>query len=111
MTDRETLELAARAAGYVFGEYGGKPARQVTTKIGAAWIYWNPREDDGDALRLAGKLSFTVNIWNMARKTFAGDGESGIGWTEPHGANADAATRLAIFRAAAEIGKQMEETK
>jgi hypothetical protein len=47
MTDREMLELAASAAGYVFGEYGGKPARQVTTKIGAARIYWNPLTDDG----------------------------------------------------------------
>ena len=56
MTDREMLELAAKAAGYVFGEYGGEPARQVTTKIGAAWIYWNPLTDDGDALRLAVKL-------------------------------------------------------
>ena len=117
MTDREMLELAARAAGYVVESHhvsGGAwvyPVGEVPDADGyyPGLFLWRPREDGVDALRLAVKLGFTVNIWNMARKTFAGDGESGIGWTEPHGANADAATRRAIVRAAAEIGRQMEQ--
>ena len=108
MTDREMLELAARAAGYVFGEYGGKPARQVTTKIGAAWIYWNPREDDGDALRLAVYLEFEIDITStgVAVRTRCGLKVLVNKTEEP---DLCAAARLAITRAAAEIGRQMEQ--
>ena len=109
MTDREMLELAARAAGYVFGEYGGKPARQVTTKIGAAWIYWNPRGDDGDALRLAVYLEFEIDITStgVAVRTRCGLKVLVNKTEEP---DLCAAARLAITRAAAKIGRQMEET-
>jgi len=120
MTDREMLELAARAAGYVFGEYGGKPARQVTTKIGAAWIYWNPREDDGDALRLAVQLMIRVSVNRAFRLSIPGsvtveypdrDGfYFALGEAVTNG-DPYAATRRAITRAAAEIGRQMGETK
>ena len=108
MTDREMLELAARAAGYVFGEYGGKPARQVTTKIGAAWIYWNPRTDDGDALRLAVYLEFEIDITStgVAVRTRCGLKVLVNKTEEP---DLCAAARLAITRAAAEIGRQMEQ--
>jgi hypothetical protein len=110
MTDRETLELAARAAGYVFGEYGGKPARQVTTKIGAARIYWNPLTDDGDALRLAVYLEFEIDITStgVAVRTRCGLKVLVNKTEEP---DLCAAARRAITRAAAEIGRQMEETK
>ena len=118
MTDREMLELAARAAGYVFGEYGGKPARQVTTKIGAAWIYWNPREDDGDALRLAVDLYFHVNVFTPIDDETdhypgfveiwreGGDDPLITGYFK-HPEERYATTRLAIFLAAAQIGKDM----
>ena len=108
MTDRETLELAARAAGYVFGEYGGKPARQVTTKIGAARIYWNPLTDDGDALRLAVYLEFEIDITStgVAVRTRCGLKVLVNKTEEP---DLCAAARLAITRAAAEIGRQIKE--
>ena len=117
MTDREMLELAARAAGYVFGEYGGKPARQVTTKIGAAWIYWNPREDDGDALRL--KVSLHLIVGSYSTYSSVGGTYTTGNYTLPNeitvwhhetAGDACAAERLAITRAAAEIGRQMEVT-
>ena len=88
-TDRELLELAAKAAGggFVIG-------------------YWNPLTDDGDALRLAVKLRLEVDI-----------GHSGIATRTPNGIkmlmsageepDANAATRRAIVRTAAEIGKAM----
>ena len=108
MTDREMLELAASAAGYVFGEYGGKPARQVTTKIGAARIYWNPLTDDGDALRLAVYLEFEIDITStgVAVRTRCGLKVLVNKTEEP---DLCAAARLAITRAAAEIGRQKEE--
>ena len=119
MTDRETLELAARAAGYVFGEYGGKPARQVTTKIGAAWIYWNPLTDDGDALRLAVQLMIRVSVNRAFPLGIPGSVTAeypdrdcfyfALGEAVTNG-DPYAATRRAITRAAAEIGRQMEVT-
>lgn len=122
MTDREMLELAARAAGYVFGEYGGKPARQVTTKIGAAWIYWDPLTDDGDALRLAVKLGMHLTqypiydepkhsaIAKKSNRLLDGHCVDTCVGIEVYDSDPYAATRRAIVRAAAEIGRQMEET-
>ena len=121
MTDREMLELAARAAGYVFGEYGGKPARQVTTKIGAAWIYWDPLTDDGDALRLAVKLGMHLTqypiydepkhsaIAKKSNRLLDGHCVDTCVGIEVYDSDPYAATRRAITRAAAEIGRQMEE--
>ncbi|AVA33332.1 hypothetical protein HpMS107_60830 [Helicobacter pylori] len=98
MADRELLELAAKAAGGQFDS--GHFSRD-----GREWDEWNPLTDDGDALRLAVKLGITVHsdstfgcttadIWN-------------ISLCESHGDDANAATRRAIVRAAAEIGKVM----
>jgi hypothetical protein len=84
MSDQELLRFAAKAAGgnFVIG-------------------YWNPLTDDGDALRLAVKLKITPHIdGNLT------DAESAAGFsTEPHFDDPNAATRRAIVRAAAEIGK------
>ena len=122
MTDREMLELAARAAGYVFGEYGGRPARQATTKIGTAWIYWNPLDDDGDALRLAVKLGLHVMQYPIydepkhsaiAKKSARLLDDTCVDMCvgiEVYDSDPYAATRRAITRAAAEIGRQMEDT-
>ena len=57
-------------------------------------IRWNPIDDDGDALRLAVKLGIDV-----------------FPWQDKHRDRHDlyAATRRAIVRAAAEIGRQMQE--
>jgi hypothetical protein len=56
---------------------------------------WNPITDDGDALRLAVKL----DLFDAATLTYE---------PEEHRAAPYAATRLAIVRAAAEIGKEMK---
>jgi len=119
MTDREMLELAARAAGYDFGEYGGRPARQVTTKIGPAWIYWHPLTDDGDALRLAVQLMIRVSVNRAFPLGIPGSVTAeypdrdcfyfALGEAVTNG-DPYAATRRAIVRAAAEIGRQMEDT-
>jgi hypothetical protein len=103
--DRELLELAARAAGY-----------QYLWNIDSLLIkglegHWNPLTDDGDALRLAVKLGMTVNIENDIETTCATAGWSsgrmlpdGVA-AELHDGDPYAATRRAIVRAAAEIGR------
>jgi hypothetical protein len=97
MTDRELLELAAKAAKvdygwqHIFNDYEGCTADK--------WD-WNPITDDGDALRLAVKLRITPNVESSMT-----DCED---CTEAHLGDPYAATRRAITRAAAEIGRAMQ---
>jgi hypothetical protein len=96
MTDRELLEAAAKAEGHAYPWV--LPARGGERP-------WNPLTDDGDALRLAVKLKMTVDITDEA----SGAGAIGLKWcSEPYKDDPYAATRRAIVRAAAEIGKEMK---
>ena len=112
MTDRELLELAAKAAGiewhcwqdmvrdYDSPHYGGS-AIQITHSA----ITWNPLTDDGDALRLAVKLQFDIGV--------ADGNVCAIPWDMPAciemwDDNPYVATRRAIVRAAAAIGEGMK---
>lgn len=117
MTDRELLELAAKAAGYevfeatwckgFFCRYIG----EVDKDGERANTPWNPLKDDGDALRLA--CSLGLSIYPIARTT-TGQSCSAVG-TASRGRLSEvicstdtlAATRCAIVRAAAEIGRAM----
>ena len=107
-TDRELLELAAKAAGYrINGSVSG--GLWISTNKGRSWQEWNPLTDDGDALRLAVKLN--IPIWecaqyNRAMAEVRYGAASGEYW-EPVGDDPYAATRRAIVRAAAEIGRGM----
>ena len=97
MTDRELLELAARAAGYWDNEFNCYQGP----------LNWNPIDNDGDALRLAVKLRMDVTFDITDVFAFPQDGSEGC--SEAHnGDNPYAATRRAIVRAAAEIGKGMK---
>jgi hypothetical protein len=101
-TDRELLELAAKAAGFAefnpdptSGKYNVGPATKADGALeDGHWLMWNPLTDDGDALRLAVKLYLWEPI-RLAHRDVSG--------------NVDmyAATRRAIVRAAAAIGKAM----
>ena len=113
MTDRELLEAAAKAAGLTIIHWNetGPRIQFEGCKTG---YFWNPLTDDGDALRLAVKLGMTVNIENDIETTCATAGWSN-GRMLPDGVAAElhdddpyAATRKAIVRAAAEIGRQMK---
>lgn len=116
-SDRELLELAAKAAGFdynptIFNDAGlwgcfSTARSQVTHQ-------WNPLADDGDAMRLAVKLRINIeHIQTMGRADFGincwpvGRGDCGV---SEDGDLSDyaASTRRAIVRAAAEIGKGME---
>ena len=114
MTDRELLELAAKAAtidcewqnGSMLLHGSHSPLLQCNC------FYWNPIEDDGDALRLAVKIGIDIgrgthnNRWAVhfaSSKVFSENCERN-GVQDPY-----AATRRAIVRAAAEIGKALKE--
>ena len=105
MTDRELLELAAKAAGYavdcgfddcplIYGFDAGPDGPRE----------WNPLTDDGDALRLAVDLRLEIELTEstvlVEFETLPSATQLELLGSEPH-----AATRRAIVRAAAEIGR------
>ena len=98
MTDRELLELAAKSIGIDISDATfdgwGTP---IQTK-------WNPLKDDGDALRLAVNLRLLVDCCSLCAMPLDDD----IGWFNGDLKDKYAATRRAIVRAAAEIGKAMK---
>ena len=116
MTDQKLLELAAKAAGYEKIEYNDLKGSMLDIRYGrdeAIWNgedYWNPLVDDCEALRLVVKLRLEVGfpkenvVWSFGRTE--GNISKEFDFTDPY-----AATRRAIVRAAAEIGKNMEVTK
>jgi hypothetical protein len=108
-TDRELLELAAKAAGYKIHK-AHQSARDalIDPATASLWIDgvstgWNPLRDDGHALRLAVKLKLMIDCMSGGAMPIAHD----IGWSRGFTHDPYAATRRAIVRAAAEIGKAM----
>lgn len=119
-TDRELLELAAKAADMVGMRYASPymgmvkmidPSRPLET--GSIGPDWNPLTDDGDALRLAVKLNLHIGIdaesagsitieWDHDE---SGSARRYVDEPAPVGGDDYAATRRAIVRAAAEIGR------
>jgi hypothetical protein len=102
MTDREMLELAAKAAGLDVrwiaecqDYYEHRPHM-----LPGYWDKWNPLTDDGDALRLAVKLKIgsieALRLWASVDCEAANSAYE----IDPY-----AATRRAIVRAAAELGR------
>ena len=102
MTNKELLELAAKAAGAEWVE------EELAWLLDGSW--WNPLTDDGDALRLAVKLGMSIDVlYGQARYSEAVErGSRRERCLERHADDPYAATRRAIVRAAAEIGKEMK---
>lgn len=106
MNDKEMLELAAKAVGMTLGawneSYGAFMFRDARPGAG----YWNPLAIDGDALRLAVKLRMDiVHFESGVRADVTGYDDC----HEENSSNPYAATRRAIVRAAAEIGKAVQK--
>ena len=122
-TDRELLELAAKACSYELDwgevykigneEFDCSDMPYVKSNSpDEAPYYWNPLTDDGDALRLAVKLNLDfyqgddngpaayAGYFVGTRQKFA---------TALHNSDTYAATRRAIVLAAAAVGKVMKE--
>lgn len=104
MTDKELLELAAKASGFETIRYEhSDDVQSLSIRYGlteAIWNgekYWNPLVDDGDAFRLAVKLQMDVTIEDCGA------------WVNDRITVMDidryAATRRAIVLAAARIGE------
>ncbi len=105
-SDRRLLELAAKAAGIKYI----KPAEGYDGSLGLEagnnpmrTQSWNPLKNDGDALRLAVKLKLEIRFYTND-DVVVGDGEDAYECMsgEPY-----SATRRAIVKAAAEIGRSM----
>lgn len=117
-TDRELLELAAKAAGLNFsrmesGDLALTWRNEVSDECGLR--KWNPLEDDGDALRLAVVCKIAIctmvvdGLNRDQHESVACSSRSKIwGFTNNHEGDPFAATRRAIVRAAAAIGEAME---
>lgn len=104
MNDRELLELAAKAAGLNYShEYG-----LCFDDEYEQGYEWNPLHDDGDALRLA--VVCRIKWERHIIQPYIAAWASGVfgRFEEPEGTDPFAATRRAIVRAAAEIGKEMK---
>lgn len=113
MTDKEMIELAAKAAGLPsrWWRYVENEAIQGGLRTGL-WSdvfeeLWNPLTDDGDALQLAVKLEMVVDTME---RVIVGSSPSvcvEIDFDE-QSACPESAVRRAIVRAAAEVGKEMK---
>lgn len=117
MTDRDLLELAAKAAGIEIYE-----STDGTIQNRPVWVFsagggmgtmpyeerWNPLVDDAQALRLAVKLEMLVDTSYCSAMPVNKTGQNPDDWSDG-GLDDDpyAATRRAIVRAAAEIGRAL----
>ena len=103
MNDRELLELAAKAAGYKV--HGSGKLFWIWKDSNVEWVDWNPLSDDGDALRLAIQLEMDVSFGLRGAVIEQSHGKKiqELDDNDPY-----AATRRAIVRAAAEIGRNMK---
>lgn len=120
MTEREMLELAAKAAGYeVRKNYEVRDADDIfkglqirtdpRTKFSGVW---NPIKNSDDALNLAVRLKLEILPEIMRKNGCDVRNHQGEWFTEQykdHNEDAMSALFLAITRAAAEIGRSKHE--
>lgn len=112
-TNRELLELAAKAAGmrhidYTNTDYDGRYGLVTCNEHGYHGQEFDPLNNDGDAMRLAVKLQIVAGKYDdYASAGVIGSCVEFVVWSheEP---DACAATRRAITRAAAAIGEAMQ---
>lgn len=98
--DRELLRLAAIACGELIDEWKNNEAF-----FDGVLSRWNPLTDDGDALRLATYLRFTIGITDHEIEIFDKEGECLISILlfAQDIENVSGTVRRAIVRAAANI--------
>ena len=120
MTDRELLELAAKAAGIEVhesddGTMQRRPVLAMTHYVQGqpySETRWDPLRDDAQALRLAVKLQLTVQVGSLdGTVVVTSNNDSRIYEAENYlpGGDPYAAARRAIVRAAAELAKSGED--
>lgn len=122
MTDRELLELAAKAAklgngwleGWRFTGTGDKEAFYIGAGRSERGITltkkWNPLEDDGDRYRLIKSLKINIDCEDQCAWKRLANGELLQEFWHEQGDNADPECgdeAHAVLRVAAEIGRAM----
>lgn len=110
MTDQEMMELAALAAGYVVMR--SRIPGEMLKQKGADWYHWNPKDDDGDSRRLEVALGMQVDIGKAPHESVYATittAENHLVASMKLGPDPYAATRLAVLRAAAEMGLRVRE--
>jgi hypothetical protein len=119
-TDKELLELAAKAASIEcdevgpfieFQEWQSKFGMNIGGSFELVRRNWEPLSDDGDALRLAVKMRLKIDIRaaviTVEPYIFNQDAEATFEFFEDSEHERSIATRRAIVRAAAEIGAKL----
>ena len=123
--DKALLEAAAKAAGVDVVGYANRllalpnhDGSLIVRHAAGGDVEWNPIADDGDALRLAVKLRFSMHyetqflpggeMIDTVEVFYDRDPESGQCKVEmlPLGNDPEAATRRSIVRAAASLGQE-----
>ncbi len=107
MSEREELELAARAIGKRYQHLMIKKHLHDEHRHVADGVEWNPLTDDGDAFRLAVELRIR-HFQGINGRFYAHHESFGKRTMIETCADPYAATRRAIVRAAAEIGRNMK---
>lgn len=103
-SDRELLEMAAKAAGIARSQWDYEWLRGLGHMMCRSDM-WNPLTDDGDALRLAVKLGLCILCHATQVEYSKRNGQ--VGTVAEQTFRNEAATRRAIVRAAAAIGSAM----
>lgn len=116
-TDRELLEMAAKAADYNFSWNEQYECGEIWPDGDKKKMFWQPHRDDGDAMRLRGRMGALIADEGSAVRveihryptssiileTYGRDLPGGFASDN----SVNSATRLALLRAAAKIGKAM----
>lgn len=106
MKDRELLEMAAKAAGIEIEPCTcSDPKWPFRLKSGSGLCHWNPLIHDGDAFRLS--TTIEVRITHRTVDVDVSIGDLSVSEYVPTYLDRAEATRRAIVRAAAEIGKEL----
>lgn len=103
-SDRELLELAAKAVNFEIIRLYQDETRGACIDDGKNVLQWNPLHDDGDALRLAVKLNMDFTLSGE----HAAVAQAGSAMAQVYcNGDASSAARRAIVRVAVEIGRFM----
>lgn len=113
VNDRELLDLAAKAAGIEISTYGVGGPLVDSMREDTGLVRWNPLNDSGDAFGLAVKLGMSILCdpidgavcaqWDCPNRATTSIWSSED--LEDYGNDPFAATRRAIVRTAAEVGR------